>query len=130
MRKCFALNFHKIAFIFFPLAFIILTLFLVVCGMSSTNGVAVSAETLNKLNQFKQRAAQRKNLLQNSNASSDMVSNDLLTSTVASKQSVLPTPQFAKPQIQLNPAVQALKLTPKRRASIVIERKPPVSYFQ
>jgi hypothetical protein len=105
--------------------------------MATIQGGVVSASTRDRLAKLKQNIAQRKeNPLQTSSASSNMISSNMMTPSLPVHPPVeAPKPLIAIPESKpfvpspqmLNPVVEALRLTPKRRASIVIERKPQVS---
>lgn len=100
--------------------------------MSNT---ALSNSTRDKISQFQQLARlKRENLLQSSGASSDFIPHATPTvpapSITSDRPSVHEKPRSPpKPQNLVNPAIEALKLTPKRRASIIIQKKEPVIFF-
>jgi hypothetical protein len=114
---------------------------------------AVSKDTKSKLTRLQKLAEERKLNLRptSSNASSDILTPSLSSNRVVDQPfppnpkfpiiidpSPVPAPESKKPIIQkkpivqikpVNPELEVLRLTPKRRASIVIERKAAVSEF-
>lgn len=90
------------------------------------------------LAKLRKKVEQKKqNHLQTSSASSNIISTDMMTPSLPVRPPVaVPKPMVLVPEPKpvvsppplVNPVVEALKLTPKRRASIVIQPKVPVDF--